>query len=76
MGIIKTIKDITNIVDKVSDFLNPKNKEEVESKKKDITNKEFYDKLNNSNDISFCDVVRKKKQQQIEDLKTKWNIYF
>ena len=38
---------------------------------KDITNKEFYDKLNNSNDISFCDVVRKKKQQQIEELKTK-----
>ena len=76
MGIIKTIKDITNIVDKVSDFLNPKNKEEIESKKKDITNKEFYDKLNNSNDISFCDVVRKKKQQQIEELKTKWNIYF
>ena len=71
MGIIKTIKDITNIVDKVSDFLNPKNKEEIESKKKDITNKEFYDKLNNSNDISFCDVVRKKKQQQIEELKTK-----
>ena len=71
MGIIKTIKDITNIVDKISDFLNPKNKEEIESKKKDITNKEFYDKLNNSNDISFCDVVRKKKQQQIEELKTK-----
>ena len=71
MGIVKTIKDITNIVDKISDFLNPKNKEEIESKKKDITNKEFYDKLNNSNDISFCDVVRKKKQQQIEELKTK-----
>lgn len=69
----KTLGSISNLADKISELVTNINKklrhEDIEDNKVDETNKEFNDRINNDNDTSLCDAIRKKKQQEIEGLK-------
>ena len=73
MIIKKTLGSISNLADKISDFVTNLNKklrhEDIEDEKQNETNKEFNDRINNDNNTSICDAIRKKKQQEIEGLK-------
>ena len=59
--ITNIINKLSNIIDKIT--THKPTKEEIEKQ----VNNEFNDKLENSNDTTVCDSIRKEKQKQIEE---------